>query len=118
MQRDIRMRDQEIKFLDYKYGDEKDDYGNPVEKPILSETVIAELLSISQTEFYQAQTSEHKPEIKFKITDYLDYDGQKYVVYGNVRYTVLRTYRTKNNELEITCYGGVRDAIAAVSDQD
>ena len=53
-----------------------------------------------------------------KLTDYMDYQGQKYLIHEGIRYTVLRTYRTSGNELEITCYGGVRDAGAAVSDKD
>lgn len=111
------MRDQMIRFLDYTYDSTiKDENGDPTEVPVLTEPVYAEEVSISQTEFYQAQTSEHKPEIKYKITDYLDYGGQKYLVHNNIRYTVLRTYKTKSNELEITCYGGVRDAIAAIGD--
>lgn len=111
------MRDQLIYFLDYITGEETDVYGDKKEVPQRSEEIFAELLSISQTEFYQAQTSDKKPEIKFKITDYLDYQGQKYLIYENIRYKIMRTYRTQNNELEITCYGGVRDVSATVSDQ-
>lgn len=112
------MRDQLIYFLDLVPGEEVDEYGDIKEDPVKSEEIFAELMSISQTEFYQAQTSDKKPEIKFKITDYLDYQGQKYLIHDDIRYKILRTYRTKNNELEITCYGGVRDASAAVSDEN
>ena len=111
------MRDQLIYFLDYITGEETDEYGDKKEVPQKSEEIFAELLSISQTEFYQSQTSDKKPEIKFKITDYLDYQGQKYLIYENIRYKIMRTYRTQNNELEITCYGGVRDVSATVSDK-
>ena len=112
------MRDELIYFLDFVHGEELDELGDKKEIPKKSEDVFAEILSISQTEFYQAQTSDKKPEIKFKITDYLDYQGQKYLVYDDIRYKIMRTYRTKNNELEITCYGGVRDASAGVSDEN
>lgn len=112
------MRDELIYFLDFVHGEELDEFGDKKEIPKKSEDIFAEILSISQTEFYQAQTSDKKPEIKFKITDYLDYQGQKYLVYDDIRYKIMRTYRTKNNELEITCYGGVRDASAAVSDEN
>jgi len=59
--------------------------------------------SISQSEFYQASASGLKPEIKFVLSDYYDYDGQKYLDYNDVRYTVLRTYR-KGRSIELTCY--------------
>ena len=67
----------------------------------------AKLKSIGQSEFYQAQAQGLKPEIKFVLADYLDYDNQEEVIYNNFRYKVLRTFRS-GNELEIVCYGGVR----------
>lgn len=70
--------------------------------------VFAELMSIGQSEFYQAQTNGMKPEIKFKIADYLDYNNEEIISYEDINYKILRTYR-KGNELEITCYGGVRN---------
>lgn len=75
----------------------------------------AKLRSIGQSEFYQAQAQGLKPEIKFVLADYLDYNDQEEVVYNNFRYKVLRTYRT-GNEIEIVCYGGVR--LEVVSDGD
>ena len=69
---------------------------------------LAKIKSIGQSEFYQAQAQGLKPEIKFVLADYLDYDNQEEVVYNNFRYKVLRTYRTERNEIEIVCYGGVR----------
>ena len=68
----------------------------------------AKLKSIGQSEFYQAQAQGLKPEIKFVLADYLDYDNQEEIIYNNFRYKVLRTFRTEKNELEIVCYGGVR----------
>lgn len=112
------MRTETIYFMDMVPGEEKDEYGDPIEKRELSDMIFAEIKSIGQTEFYQAQTTDKKPEIKFKITDYMDYQGQRYLIHEDIRYTILRTYRTGGNELEITCYGGVRDAITAVSDED
>ena len=67
----------------------------------------AKLKSIGQSEFYQAQANGLKPELKFVLADYLDYDNQEEVIHNNFRYKVLRTYRT-GNEIEIVCYGGIR----------
>lgn len=112
------MRDEEIFFMDLVPAGGTDGHGDPALEERLSDAVYAEARSIGQKEFYQAETSGLRPELKFMITDYMDYQGQQYLVYNGTRYTVLRTYRTSGNELEITCYGGVRDAGAAVSDKD
>lgn len=96
--------------------EELDEYGDKLVKPVMKE-VFAEVLSIGMQEFYQAQTEGFKPEIKFLISDYFDYDNQKEVIYGDFKYKVLRTYR-KGNELEITCYGGVRNVSAEISCKD
>ena len=74
--------------------------------------VFAELKSIGQTEFYQAQALGLKPEIKFKLSDYLEYQNEKYLKYKGFNekeeqiYSVIRTYRN-GNELEIVCKRGV-----------
>ena len=112
------MRSEVIYFMDIISGDEKDENGDPVSKKKLSGVTFAEIRSIGQSEFYQAQTSGIKPEIKFVISDYMDYQNQMYLIHGDIRYTILRTYRTNTNELEITCYGGVRDVSATVSDEN
>jgi len=91
-----------------------DEYGDPVYELEMTQ-LFAKKKSISQTEFYQAQTSDYKPEIKFKIPDYEDYERQKYLIYGDTKFKILKTYQTEENELEITCYGGVRDVTAAIS---
>ena len=59
--------------------------------------------SVGQKEFYQAQALGLKPEIKFVLADYLDYEGETQILYDGQRYRVLRTYRA-GQELEIVCY--------------
>lgn len=73
---------------------------------------LAKIKGIGQTEFYQAQAQGLKPEIKFVLPDYLDYNNQEEVIYNGFRYKILRTFRT-GTELEIVCYGGVRMEVAA-----
>lgn len=80
--------------------------GDQIETP-KKEMRFAKLKSIGQSEFYQAQANGLKPELKFVLADYLDYDNQEEVIHNNFRYKVLRTYRT-GNEIEIVCYGGIR----------
>lgn len=73
--------------------------------------VFVEVKSISQSEFYQAQASGMKPEIKFVMSDYLDYEGEKllrYRPYAGVEetYTIIRTYQN-GITLELTAKRGV-----------
>lgn len=79
-----------------------DDYGDllTVETP---RRVFCRVESIGTKEFYQAAATGLKPEIKFVMADYFDYNGEQLIDYQGTRYRVLRTYRT-GQELEITCY--------------
>lgn len=88
-----------------------DEYGDPVDVEVKRDLFCA-ILSIGQSEFYQAQTIGAKPQIKAVISDYLDYQDEQEAVVEGIRYKVLRTYRKMSNELEITLYGGVRYADA------
>lgn len=87
------------------YSKEIDEYGDVSTVRICKEA-FAKVMSIGQSEFYQAQASGLKPEIKFAIADYYEYDDEREIIYENKIYKVLKTYR-KDIELEITCYGGV-----------
>lgn len=74
-------------------------------------TVFATLGSISQSEYYNAYAVGLKPEIKFIIPDYLDYNGElflKFTPFKGVEeiYSIIRTYR-KNNTLELICKKGL-----------
>ena len=87
-----------------------DEYGDTITVET-ERTIFAEVKSIGQTEFYQAQAVGLKPEIKFVIADFADYQNEKklkYTPFGGTEdiYTVLRTYRTKN-QLEIVCKRGI-----------
>lgn len=88
-----------------------DEYGDTTETTS-SRTVFADLRSIGQSEFYQAQAVGLKPEIKFVLPDYLEYSNEKIIRYKAFNqtesedYSVLRTYRN-NNELEIVCKRGI-----------
>lgn len=79
-----------------------DIYGDPVITET-TKTVFCGVSSIGMKEFYQANASGFKPEIKFILADYLDYNDEKFISYDSKRYRVLRTYRN-GHELEITCY--------------
>lgn len=85
-----------------------DEYGDPVTTETARE-VLGQLGSVGQTEFYQAHGVGLKPELKFALADYLDYEGETLVEYEGQRYRVLRTYRS-GQELELTLYQEVNPA--------
>jgi hypothetical protein len=62
--------------------------------------VFCKLASIGQTEFYQAQATDLRPELKFVLADYLAYEDEYLCIYNGEWYRVIRTYR-KGQELEI-----------------
>ena len=104
----ITMYDQQIKLINETKDIDK--YGN-LSRTQTERIVFAELKSIGQSEFYQANALGLKPEIKFVLPHYLEYQNEKkikYQAYGEMQeeiYTVIRTFRT-GNELEIVCKRG------------
>ncbi len=102
------MFDDVIKLL--SRTDTVNKYGDTV-STFTEKQVFAEVKSVGQTEFYQAQAIGLKPEIKFIIADFADYGGEKqlkYKPFGGTEqtYDILRTYRNKIN-LEIVCKRGI-----------
>lgn len=87
-----------------------DEYGDTV-VITTHRTVFAELKSIGQSEFYQAEAVGLKPEIKFVLADFLDYQGEKYLLFQpfngtEEEYSVIRTYQN-GNQLELVCKRGI-----------
>ena len=48
-------------------------------------------------------------QLRFTLSDYLDYEGEKELLYGGKKYQVM-TGDSKSRELEIMCYGGIEHA--------
>ena len=87
-----------------------DEYGDQIETRI-ERQIYAKIKDIGQSEFYQAQAVGLKPELKFVIADYMDYNNEKKLIYKPFfgepeEYSVIRTYR-KGMELEIICKRGI-----------
>lgn len=62
--------------------------------------------SIRQSEFYQAQAVGLKPTIVIEMM-LCDYEGQEYVKFNDEEYSVLRTYETSKERVELTLTKGV-----------
>ena len=69
-----------------------DAYGN--ESAQESErTIMCEVYSISQTEFYAAANTELNPEFRFNVF-FADYEGEEICKFNGQRYAIYRTYRS------------------------
>lgn len=94
------MNDVDITLLDYV--DAYDDNGfstNTTESNVLS--TFAELKSVRQTEFYQAQMNGLKLDLMF-YTRTANYSNQEYVRYLGQLYKIERTY-SKGEFVELVC---------------
>jgi hypothetical protein len=76
-----------------------DDDGYTVKNEIRRD-VFCRLDSIGRSEFYQAQATNFRPELKFVLADYLEYDDEYLCIYDEIWYRVIRTYRA-GQELEL-----------------
>lgn len=77
-----------------------DKYGNDTPSYIPRE-VFADVRSIGMREFYSAAQTDYKPEATAVLADYRDYDGEPIVIWDEVTYHVVRTYRN-GKQLELT----------------
>lgn len=62
--------------------------------------VFGGLRSVTRSEFYQAATTNYKPELKFVLADYLEYNGESIVKHNDAHYRVIRSFRA-GQELEL-----------------
>lgn len=72
-----------------------DAYGNESAKEA-ERTVLCEVDSISQAEFYAAANTDMNPEYRFTIF-FGDYQGEEICKFNGQRYAIYRTYRTGDN---------------------
>lgn len=97
-----------VDLISYEEKATKDIYGD-VEVEQVRRSVYAECKSITQKEFYQAQSVGMKPEIKFHLTTSWDYNDEKEIAFNGFIYKVQRTYILEDDSIDIVCYGGIRD---------
>lgn len=86
----------------------KNDIGDIVEQVVYEDEIFCNEKSVRASEFYQAQAIGMKPEIVLEVNA-IDYDKQKYVLYDEEEYKVLRTYKTSPERIELTLIRGVND---------
>lgn len=71
--------------------------------------VFAIVRSVGYNEFYAAKGSGVEPSIIFELNHYLEYKGEKIILYQGKRYRVVRTY-TKGMKIEITAEEATHDS--------
>lgn len=86
-----------------------DDIGDVIETIVYYNEVYCNEKSIRASEFYQAQAVGMKPEVTLELM-LADYNKEKYVKYDDEDYTVLRTYKTSHERIELTLVRGVNNA--------
>ena len=64
--------------------------------------VLAEIRSVTRSEYYNALNAGIQPEIVFKLALDADYQGEHFLRYGGKKYRIVRTYLTNDGGIEIT----------------
>ena len=64
--------------------------------------VMAEIRSVTRSEYYNALNAGVQPELVFKLTADGDYQDEHFLRYGGKKYRIVRTYLTNDGGIEIT----------------
>ena len=64
--------------------------------------VVADISSLSLSEFYNAKIAGMKPELKINMREF-EYKGEEALIFSNTKYVIIRTYSKGNGILEIVC---------------
>lgn len=68
--------------------------------------VFAEEQSVFQSEFYEAKALGFKPDLKFKLADFREYQGEAKAIYDGRVYRILRAFKD-GIKIELVLTGGV-----------
>lgn len=94
------MYDHELTLLGNGYIE--DEIGNQIPSDEVPRNVLCKVNSVSRNEFYSAASSNLRPEVTFTIHKY-EYEGESKVKFEGQQYSVIRTYATGIEEIELTC---------------
>lgn len=85
----------------YLIAEDPGDHGvfEPVDT--VKRMVYVTVKSVGQQETYNAISIGLTPTFVFVLTDYSEYQGEKYIEYHNTKYSIFRTY-VKDMAIEIT----------------
>lgn len=88
------------------YEEKVNEIGDLIKNINFNKEVFCNEKSVRYSEFYQAQAVGMKPEIILEIMA-IDYEKEKYVMYEEEKYTVLKTYKKSSEKIELTLIRGV-----------
>ena len=73
-----------------------DEFGNEIIRKSERE-VFCQVYGITRSEFYSAAVADLHPEITARLSDFVDYEGEKLARYQGVLYSIIRTYRDRGS---------------------
>lgn len=82
-------------------GFTEDELGNQIPDDT-RKSILCKVDSVGRSEFYSAASSNLRPEIVFTIHKY-EYENERKIEFEGQKYSVLRTYATGFEEIELTC---------------
>ena len=59
--------------------------------------VMCQVYGITRSEFYSAAVANMHPELTVRISDAIDYEGEKTARFHDVLYSIIRTYRDRGS---------------------
>lgn len=83
--------------------------GDVVDNADIKRKVLADIESIKQSEFYQAQATGFKPELTFIIRKF-EYKEEDSLSFNSKIYRIIRTYDRVDGNIELICTGVVNNA--------
>lgn len=93
------MKNEVIKLCSATYR--KDSKGVMRETETISDPIMAEIKSAGANEWFEGGRNGLNPEYTF-IINRLEYNSEETVIYGNVKYSVYRTF-IKGDRIELHC---------------
>ena len=75
-------------------------------KSELRRDVFCTVRSVGMREVYEALSHGLKPEYVFRLTHSFEYNGEKSCEFHGIRYTIIRTYVTEADGIELTVERG------------
>lgn len=72
------------------------------DKTLTERMVYCRVNSVSSADYWRGKTAGVDLSVVFVLSDYLEYNGEKLIRWGDRYYSVVRTY-VNQNEIEISC---------------
>lgn len=83
----------------------KNSIGDSIEKPGEYRQVFAEKKSVRQSEFYQAQATDFKPEYVFVVWT-IEYEDEPFLKFNEKDYKIFRAFEVDDGKrIELVCEG-------------